>query len=617
MRTVQRLRVAAGGIALAMVAVGATGCSGGGGSSSGAISDGQSASATKAPVKQGGTVTIAEVGEQPDFIFPLPPATNQNGYNANLTEAMWPYLVYPGNGADSVVNKDKSLFSSLDYSNGDKRITIRLKSWNWSDGQPITSRDFSFVYNLLKANASNWNAHLVGLFPEDVSKVSTPDAHTVVLDLTQAYNPDFYTDDVLSTIPLLPQHAWDKTSATGAVGDADTTTAGAKAVYAYLQKEGAKTTAFTTNPLWQVVDGPWKLSEFRSNGYYSYVPNAQYSGSAKPALDKVVFSPFTTDTPEINALRSGSSLDVASLPLNDIKQAEALKSSGYSIASVPIPGVAEIEPNLYNAQVGPLLRQLYLRQALEDLIDRTQIVSTIYDGYADPGNGPVPVKATGAWASPLEKSGGPYPYDPAKAKSLLQAHGWKVVPGGKTTCASPGTGAAQCGAGIAAGQALTFNLVYSSGRATTDEQNAAIKSSEAQAGITVNLKSEPFNTLISTIGTCTAKSHPAADCGWQLAEFGYDPYPLYPNGTGFFDTGGYNNSGGYSDPTMDQLIKATEFGSSSQAFTAYEDYAARQLPWLWLPLREGILVYRKNLQGVVPLNPFSGGLDYEDWAYTS
>ena len=616
MRTVQRLRVAAGGIALAMVAVGATGCSGGG-SSSGAISDGQSASATKAPVKQGGTVTIAEVGEQPDFIFPLPPATNQNGYNANLTEAMWPYLVYPGNGADSVVNKDKSLFSSLDYSNGDKRITIRLKSWNWSDGQPITSRDFSFVYNLLKANASNWNAHLVGLFPEDVSKVSTPDAHTVVLDLTQAYNPDFYTDDVLSTIPLLPQHAWDKTSATGAVGDADTTTAGAKAVYAYLQKEGAKTTAFTTNPLWQVVDGPWKLSEFRSNGYYSYVPNAQYSGSAKPALDKVVFSPFTTDTPEINALRSGSSLDVASLPLNDIKQAEALKSSGYSIASVPIPGVAEIEPNLYNAQVGPLLRQLYLRQALEDLIDRTQIVSTIYDGYADPGNGPVPVKATGAWASPLEKSGGPYPYDPAKAKSLLQAHGWKVVPGGKTTCASPGTGAAQCGAGIAAGQALTFNLVYSSGRATTDEQNAAIKSSEAQAGITVNLKSEPFNTLISTIGTCTAKSHPAADCGWQLAEFGYDPYPLYPNGTGFFDTGGYNNSGGYSDPTMDQLIKATEFGSSSQAFTAYEDYAARQLPWLWLPLREGILVYRKNLQGVVPLNPFSGGLDYEDWAYTS
>jgi peptide/nickel transport system substrate-binding protein len=611
MRVGQGLRVAAAATVLATAVAGCSGSSGGG-----PISSGENATAKKGPVKQGGTVTIAQVGATPDFVFPFAPATNQNGWNVNLTQPLWPFLVYAGDGGSSVVNKNKSLFSSLVYSNGDKRITITLKNWNWSDGKPVTSRDFTFVYNLLKANAANWNAHLVGLFPEDVAAVSTPDAHTVVLDLTQSYNPDFYTDDVLSTIPLLPQHAWDKTSATGAVGDNDTTTAGAKAVYAYLQQEGAKTTSFASNPLWQVVDGPWKLSEFRSNGYYSYVPNTGYSG-AEPALDKVAFSPFTTDTPEINALRSGGSLDVASLPLNDIKQAQALESSGYSIASVPIPGVAEIIPNLYNAQVGALLRQLYIRQAMEYLIDRNQIVAKVYNGYADPGNGPVPVKAADAWASPQERSGGPYPYDPAKATALLQAHGWKVAPGGTTTCASPGTGPTQCGAGINAGQALTFNLVYSSGRSTTDVQNAAIKSSEAQAGITVNLKSEPFNTLISEIGTCTASSHPASGCGWQLTEFGYEPYSLYPNGTGYFDTGGNGNSGGYSDPTMDQLIKATEYGSSAATFTQYEDYAAQQLPWLWLPLREGILVYRTKLQGVVPLNPFSAGSNFEDWAYTS
>ncbi|WP_176930226.1 peptide ABC transporter substrate-binding protein [Actinacidiphila guanduensis] len=599
----------------AVLALAATACTGGGGSHR-SISDGQSATASHGPVKRGGTVTVAEVSARPDFVFPLAPATNENGYNVNLTEGLWPFLVVAGDGAQAQVNKDRSLFSSLDWANGDKQVTIHLKPWNWSDGKPVTSRDFTFVYNLLKANYKNWNAHLQGLFPEDVAKVATPDAHTVVLDLTRSYNPDFYTDDVLSTIPLLPQHAWDKTSASGPVGDSDTTAAGAKAVYSFLQKEGAKTGGFATNPLWQVVDGPWQLKEFRSNGYYSYVPNPNYSG-AKPAIDKLVVTPFTTDTPEINALRSGSSLDVAGLPLNDIAQAQALRSSGYSIASVPIPGVAEIVPNLYNASAGPLLRQLYVRQALEYLIDRPQLVSKVYNGYADPGNGPVPVKATGTWATPLEKSGGPYPYAPDKATSLLRAHGWKVVPSGKTTCRSPGTGPTQCGAGIKAGQALTFQLVYSSGRATTDQQFAAIKSSEAQAGITVNLKSEPFNTLISTLGTCTAASHPASGCGWQLASYGYDPYPLYPNGTGFFDTGGTNNYGGYSDPKMDQLIKATEYGSDKQAFFAYEDYAARQLPWLWIPLRSSILVYRSKLQGVVPLNPFNGGLNYEDWSYTS
>ena len=600
-------------VALAMAAVACTG----GGGSHGKIADGQNANASKGPVKKGGTVTVAAVGANPDFVFPLVPATNTDGYNVNLSQPLWPFLVYAGDGAESAVNKDKSLFSSLTYSNGDKRVTIGLKDWNWSDGTPITSRDFTFVYDLLKANAKNWAAHLPGLFPEDVAKVSTPDTHTVVLDLTQAYNPDFYTDDVLSTIPLLPQHAWDKTSATGAVGDDDTTTAGAKAVYTFLQKEGAKISGFATNPLWQVVDGPWKLSEFRSNGYYSYVPNPKYSGPAKPAVDKLVVTPFTTDTPEINALRSGSSLDVAGLPLNDVKQAQSLRSNGYSVASVPIPGVAEIMPNLYNSSVGPLLRQLYVRQALQYLINRPQIVSKVYGGYADPANGPVPVQAASNWATPLEKAGGPYPYAPAKAKSLLQAHGWKVTPGGSTTCRSPGTGPSQCGADIKSGQALTFQMIYSSGRATTDEQNAAIKSSEAQAGITINLKSEPFNTLIGAMGTCTAASHPSATCGWQLSSFGYEPYPLYPNGAGFFDTGGSGNMGGYSDPTMDRLIKATEYGSSTKTFATYEDYAARQLPWLWVPLRSSILVYRTKLQGVVPLNPFSGGNNFEDWYYTS
>src|SRR4051794_25931880 len=109
MRAIQRLRLGAGAAALAMVAVG---CSGGGGGK-GAIDNGESASASRGPVKQGGTVTIAEVGAQPDFIFPLAPATNQNGYNVNLTQPLWPYLVYSGDGADSVVNKSKSLFSSL------------------------------------------------------------------------------------------------------------------------------------------------------------------------------------------------------------------------------------------------------------------------------------------------------------------------------------------------------------------------------------------------------------------------------------------------------------------------------------------------------------------------
>jgi peptide/nickel transport system substrate-binding protein len=607
---VGRLAVPAAALALTLAAAACTS------GSSGTIGGG---TAVNGHARHGGTVTVGWVAATPNFIFPLSPATNSDGYNMNLTELMWPYLVYSGDGGKSVVNPRESLYTSIAYSDGDRKVTIDLKHWDWSDGVPITSRDFTFVYNLLKANVPNWNLYVPGLFPDDVASVSTPGPHTVVLNLTHSYNPTFYTDDVLDTVPLLPQHAWDKTSASGKVGNYDETTAGAKAVYSFLQQQGGQMSTFTTNPLWKVVDGPWTLSQFvASTGYYSYVPNKHYSGPDKPYLSKVINEPFTTDTAELDELRAGSSLDVGNLPLNDLRQAGVLKSEGYSLASLQVAGVAEIMPNLYNASVGPVLQQLYIRQALEKLIDRPQIVAKVYAGYADPGNGPIPMQASGPWASPLEKSGGPYPYSPSAATALLRAHGWKVVPGGTSTCQRTGTGASDCGAGITAGEPLSFQLAYSSGQAGMAEQNAAIQSSEEQAGVKMTLRSEPFNTLAGTTGICTASSHPASSCGWQLVDFGYDPYlGLFPAGNGFFNSGGYNNMGGYSSPEMNQLINATEYGSSTRAFFTYENYAAQQLPWLWLPDQDYIFVYRSNLGGFAPMNPFSGSINPQVWYFSS
>jgi peptide/nickel transport system substrate-binding protein len=474
-----------------------------------------------------------------------------------------------------------------------------------------------FVYNLLRANYNDWLQYVQGRFPTDVTKVLTPNSHTIVLHLDHSYNPTFYTDTMLAVIPLLPQHAWDKTSLTGPVGNYDQTTAGAKAVWNFLQKEGAQESTFATNPLWQVVDGPFKLSQFQSDGYYSWVPNKNYSGPDKPLLDKVIETPFTDDTAEMNTLRSGTTLSVASVPLNDVRQIPALKAEGYSVAQVPLNGYAQILPNFYNPQVGALLRQLYIRQAMEYLINRQQIVQKAFSGYADPGNGPIPVTYGQQWDSPLEKAGGPYPYSPNTAIALLTAHGWKVVPNGTDTCQRPGTGPTNCGAGITAGEPLQFQLLYASGTASFDQQNAAIQSTEALGGVKITLKSEPFNTLVATTGTCNAQSHPAATCNdWQIQQYGYNTYGLDPNGAGYFNTDAINNYGGYSSPLMDRLISATEYGSSSAAFYAYEDYCAKQLPELWLPNESNIIVYKSNLAGVTPLNPFSGTINPEVWYYT-
>jgi peptide/nickel transport system substrate-binding protein len=596
-------RLAAAAVAIALLTLAAA-C----GSSPSKIGAGSGVTGTKVP---GGTVTIAEVGASPNFIFPFPPAENSNGYNVNLTMGLWPYLVYAGDGPKSIVNPQESLYSSLTWSQNDSVITIVLKPWKWSDGVAITARDFTFAYNLLKANYLNWIGYTQGLFPTDVTKVVTPNPHTVVLHLNRSYNPTFYTDDVLSTVPLLPQHVWDRTSMTGKVSNYDLTTKGAKAVYAFLQKEGGQMATFASNPLWKVVDGPWKLATFDSDGYYAWVPNKNYSGQDKPILDKVIWTPFTTDTAEMDTLRSGTSLDLAGLPLNDVKQIGALEAEGYAVAQVPTAGVAEIVPNFYAPGVGPMLRNLYIRQVLEYLINRQEIVSKVYANYADPGNGPVPVLYGQQWDTPLEKAGGPYPYSTAKAEALLKAHGWKVVPNGTDTCQRAGNGPTDCGPGITAGEQLKLVLLYSSGSTSFDEQNAFIQSTEAQAGVKIVLKPEPFNTITATTGYCNAQSHPVSTCSWQLQDYGYNPYTLDPSGAGLFNTDGYGNYGGYSSAKMDSLIDATEYGSSSAAFAAYENYTAEQLP-----NESNVFVYKKNLAGIVPSNPFSATLNPEVWYYT-
>jgi peptide/nickel transport system substrate-binding protein len=607
MRNTRRLASAAAILTLAILAAACGGNS---------AKIGPAALKAKGKMVRGGTVTAAQIGGSPNFIFPYPPATNSDGYNFNLTMGLWPSLVYAGDGGKSIVNPQESLFSSLTYTHHDSVIRIGLKPWNWSDGVPITSRDFTFTYNLLKANYQNWVSYTTGLFPVDVTRVLTPNAHTVEIDLTRSYNPAFYTDNVLSQIRLIPQHAWDKTSLAGKVGNYDETTAGAKAAYAFLQKQGGDMSTFDTNPLWKVVDGPWKLGTFNSSGYYSWVPNKNYSGPDKPILDKAAWTPFTTDIAEMDTLRSGTSLDLGLLPQSDIRQVGALRAEGYTVADQPIAGVAEIVPNLYNAAVGPVLRQLYIRQVLEYLINRPQIVSKVYSSYADPGNGPVPMLYGKRWVSPLERAGGPYPYSPARAIALLKAHGWKVVPHGVSACERPGTGASDCGAGITTGERLEFTLIDSSGDTAIEQQDAAFQSTEAAAGIKINLKAEPFNTIVATAGICTASSHPAATCGWQLQDYGYDPYRLDPSGVGIFSTGGFNNFSGYSDAKEDQLINAAEYGSSAAAFYAYENYTARQLPILWLPIPSGLFVYRKNLAGITPWNPFSATFNPEVWYYT-
>ena len=93
--------------------------------------------------------------------------------------------------------------------------------------------------------------------------------------------------------------------------------------------------------------------------------------------------------------------------------------------------------NWNNPKTGPLIHQLYLRQAMQSLIDEPAFLSGPLKGYGATDYGPVPVKPSNPYVSAYEAKG-PWPFSPKTAVRLLSSNGWKVKPNGVTTCVKAG-----------------------------------------------------------------------------------------------------------------------------------------------------------------------------------
>ncbi|EQD53675.1 extracellular solute-binding protein family 5, partial [mine drainage metagenome] len=209
--------------------------------------------------------------------------------------------------------------------------TIRLKSYRWSDGTPVTSRDIEFWMNLLLANKSQWVTYTPGDWLDFISTLSYPNPTTFRITFARAYSHVWLLGNALSEITPIPQHAWDRTSTRGAVGNYDRTPAGARAVFAFLDRQSKSRTTWDTDPLWQVVDGPFRLEPGdgfdATTGFTILVPNRGYSGPVKPTLSRVEEVPFTSDTAELDSLLAGR-IDYGYLPFTDVTLRARLQHQG-------------------------------------------------------------------------------------------------------------------------------------------------------------------------------------------------------------------------------------------------------------------------------------------------
>jgi peptide/nickel transport system substrate-binding protein len=404
------------------------------------------------------TVTWAESANfGPQWILPLFPGQ----YYTVQDQSEFEYLLYPplynfGKGGSPTINYADSLGQPPQYNAASNQVTIKLNHWKWSDGKPVTTRDITFWINLVRGNRDQWALYTPGGFPDNIVKVTVNGPYEFTLKLNQSYNHNYFTLNQLSQIIPIPQQAWDKTSVNGPIGNYDETAAGAKAVFNLLDKASLKTSTYATNPLWKVVDGPWKLTGFTSTDQATFQANPNYGGPDRPKIKTFIEVPYTTVTAETNALLAGQ-LDVGYVMPQESHLEATMKAKGYTSEQWPIYGFESLFLNYNNPTVGSMFKQLYVRQALEYLINQPQWLRAGEFNTGQPTYGPVVNGPPNLYSSADKVNN--YPYNPAKARALLASHGWTVRPGGQTTCTHPGSGAHECGAGIHAGAPMIFTVL--------------------------------------------------------------------------------------------------------------------------------------------------------------
>ena len=103
------------------------------------------------------------------------------------------------------------------FTKGNTRVTITLKPYKWSDGKPVTRRDFTFLLEPAQGEQEELGGLPARLTCPTTSKqVKVVNEHTFTLVLDRSYSPIWFTGNQLSQLMPIPQHAWDKKSAGGA-----------------------------------------------------------------------------------------------------------------------------------------------------------------------------------------------------------------------------------------------------------------------------------------------------------------------------------------------------------------------------------------------------------------
>lgn len=453
--------------------------------------------------RQSKTVTMLWVGEF-DSLNPL----YTQMWEATITQQLWNCWAWDwdeANNAHPVLVQEIPTQANGGIAPNGRVITFRLRDdIAWSDGQPITSADFVFTYQMAIAPDNT----VITRYPYDqVQEVQAPDARTVVVTFYEPFAP------WLGTLwqGLLPAHILQP---------------------AYERAGTIDNAEWNRRPT--VGCGPFVFREWTTGSMARFGANERY-WLGRPALDEIVIRFVSDSASQVAALRSGTADLGTAIAYAD---APVLQEAGLTLFATYSGYNEGLFFYLAPPKGHPALQDARVRQAIALGFDRATFCEQHFHSLTQPA-------ATGwdntVWVDPTLK---PWPYDPDRAQGLLDAAGWTDTDGDGVRDKD--------GIALVLNYGTTASELRHAVQVQFQEQLAAI-------GVQINLQSYPDDLFFADF----ANGGPVAT--GQLDLFEYSNAPRFPDpDTAEWlcaeipsaENVGGRNWAALCDPTLDALFKA-------------------------------------------------------------
>lgn len=307
----------------------------------------------------------------------LDPEQNSVNESIWIDQNLYSRLVQPDPAGNKI---EPDLATGWSVSPDQLTYTFHLRDAKFSDGTPVTAQDAVWSIQRARAFAGGW-----GFLITAVSSITAPDAHTVVVKLSEPHAP-LLADLAMYAFSVLPQ------AEVSAQGD-----------------------NFFTHP---VGSGPFVVTSFQPDTEVDFAVNKYWYG-AKPKIQKIKLVIVTNDNTRLLDLEGGKVDVIENPPSNLVQQINANPKLASDL--FPSTRVDFVQLSLHNQYFA----SEQVRQAVRYAVDLNEINKLAYQSTAVPATSFLPYKMQD-WDASLPKSA----VDLAKAKSLLAQAGY---PNGFTT----------------------------------------------------------------------------------------------------------------------------------------------------------------------------------------